>query len=134
MQAFNAGAGLVREASSGVPPSHGTAEREAGETSCFPAYAAADVDRGTWKGVAWSEEGVLEEVPVEYQSANALKSGRWQARNPEGSPVTCEHLMSVHACQRTRASADVPRRAAAPRMRCETSDELVIRRLSVCDR
>ncbi len=103
MAAFNAGDGLVREAPPGVRQRQDAAE--AGETSCFPAYAAADVDRGTWKGVAWSEDGVVEQMPVEYQSAKALKSGPWQARNPQGSPVTCEYLTSVHTCQRTRASA-----------------------------
>ena len=103
MAAFNAGAGLVREAPPGMPRSEGAAE--AGETACFPAYAAADVDRGMWKGVTWSEAGELQQVPVEYQSANALKSGRWQARNPEGTPVTCECSMSVHTCARTGAWA-----------------------------
>jgi hypothetical protein len=109
MRAFSPDAGRVQEAAEAearVPRAQHATEPQGGggggdgaagaagaevsrQASCFPAYAAAQVDRGMWKGIAWDEGGKLHSVPVRYRSASALKSGSWQARNPAGSPVSC---------------------------------------------
>ena len=103
MRAFSPDAGQVQEAEPRVPKAQHDTEPKGGggdgdgaagaavsrQASCFPAYAAAQVDRGMWKGIEWDEGGNLHSVPVLYRSASALKSGSWQARNPAGSPVVC---------------------------------------------
>ena len=69
------------------PPAAGAAGAEVSrQASCFPAYAAAQVDRGMWKGVSFNEGGKLQSVPVPDRWASALKSGSW---HPPGSPVSC---------------------------------------------
>jgi hypothetical protein len=99
MMAFSPDAGRVQEAEARVPRAQHTTEPQGGggggdgaavssQAACFPAYAATQVDRGMWKGIAWDEGGKLHSVPVRYQSASALKSGSWQSKNP-GSPVSC---------------------------------------------
>ena len=101
MSAFSPDAGRVQEAERVPSAQHSTdpkgedggggGDGAAGapvsrQASCFPAYAAAQVDRGMWKGIAWDEGGKLHSVPVRYRSASALKSGSW---HPPGSPVSC---------------------------------------------